>query len=87
MRQDMEFEINDFEQYGRHYSIMIINLATKNNDSTSAVLKLLKDKLQIQVEYVVMGNLRVYHGYFFTISTYIHVYHVNTQCISILDLS
>ena len=49
MRQDMEFELNDFEQYGRNNSIRIYNLAIKNNDSTSTVLKLLKDKLEIQL--------------------------------------
>ena len=49
MRQDMEFELNDFEQYGRNNSIMIYNLAIKNNNSTSTVLKLLKDKLEIQL--------------------------------------
>ena len=49
MRQDMEFELNDFEQYGRNYSIRIYNLAIKNNDSTSTVLKLLKDKLEIHL--------------------------------------
>ena len=49
MRQDMEFELNDFKQYGRNNSIRIYNLAIKNNDSTSTVLKLLKDKLEIQL--------------------------------------
>ena len=45
----MEFELNDFEQYSRNNSIRIYNLAIKNNDSTSTVLKLLKDKLEIQL--------------------------------------
>ena len=49
MRQDMEFELNDFEQYGVNNSIRIYNLAIKNNDSTSTVLKLLIDKLEIQL--------------------------------------
>ena len=29
MRQDMEFELNDFEQYRGNYSIRIYNLAIK----------------------------------------------------------
>ena len=45
----MEFELNDFEQYGRNNSIRIFNLVTKKHDSTSAVLQLLKDKLEIQL--------------------------------------
>ena len=49
MRQDMEFKLNDFEQYGRNNSIRIYNLAIKNNDSISAVKKLSKNKLEIQL--------------------------------------